>query len=189
MAAAGLRPVELWRADIAWERRDDGSVLVWQKDALPPFPDRLSDRIAHWAEKTPNVTWMAERGRDGAWIRINYAELLARIRAIGQALLDLKLGPDRPLAILSGNSIAHGLMALGAQYVGVPSAALAPAYSSMPSGFEKLRQVAAQITPGAVFADDLDTCAAAIDAAFPGLDSASPVRDARSSGTRSSTRP
>ncbi|CAN5252214.1 AMP-binding protein [soil metagenome] len=169
MALAGLRPVELWRTDIAWERRDDGSVLVWQKEALPPYPDRLSDRIAHWAEKTPGVTWMAERGKDGAWSRVSYAGLLARIRAIGQALLDLKLGPERPLAILSGNSIAHGLMALGAQYVGIPSAALAPAYSSMPSGFGKLREVAAQITPGAVFADDVDACAAAIAAAFPGL--------------------
>jgi feruloyl-CoA synthase len=169
MAVAGLRPVELWRSDVAWERRGDGSVLVWQKGALPPFPERLSDRITHWAKQTPDVTWMAERGRDGTWIRVSYAELLARIRAIGQGLLDLRLGPERPHAILAGNSIAHGLMALGAQYAGIPSAAIAPAYASMPSGFGKLREVAAQITPGAVFADNVDASAAAIAAAFPGL--------------------
>lgn len=169
MPESRLRKVALWDADIAWERRADGSVLVWQKDDLPAYPDRLSDRIHHWARQAPDRTWMAERGPDGAWIRVSYAEMLARIRAIGQYLLDLGLGPDRPLVILSGNSIAHALMALGAQYVGVPSAALAPAYSLVSDGFEKLKTIRDQITPGAVFADQLGRFETAIDTVFPGL--------------------
>lgn len=167
--AERLREVALWDAQIAWEERSDGAVVVWQTGELPPYPDRLSDRIAHWAAKTPNAIWMAERGPDGAWVKVDYATLLRQIRSIGQALIDLSLSADRPLVILSGNSIAHALMALGAQYVGVPSAAIAPAYSTSTGEFVKLRQICNQITPGAVFADHADAFAPAIGAVFGGL--------------------
>ncbi|MCA0326952.1 MAG: feruloyl-CoA synthase [Proteobacteria bacterium] len=169
MAGIGFREVELWRAEIAWERRADGSILVRQTGALPDYPDRLSDRIAHWAAVAPDRIWMAERGPDGAWQRVSYAELWASIRSIGQRLLELGLGPARPLAILSGNSIAHALMALGAQYAGIPSAAVSTGYSLAGDGFGRLREVAAQTTPGAVFADDTDRYAAALRAVFSDL--------------------
>lgn len=170
MKNAQLRQVELGTEDIAWKERADGSILVWQKEPLPDFARCISDRIHHWAEAAPDRVWMAERGDDDRWATVSFAQMLERIRAIGQSLLDLDLGVERPLVILSGNSIAHALMALGAQYVGVPSAAVAPAYSaSAGTGFEKLRQVAGQITPGAVFADDLCVFAPAIDAVFPDL--------------------
>ncbi|MDF0602538.1 feruloyl-CoA synthase [Psychromarinibacter sp. C21-152] len=168
MSESKLRAVELWDTDVAWEKRDDGTMLVWQTGALPPYPDRLSDKIHHWADAAPDRTWMAERGPDDAWIRVSYAELLGHIRAIGQALLDLGLTVDRPLVILSSNSIGHALMALGAQYVGVPSAAIAPAYS-LSGGYEKLTSVRDQITPGAVYAEDADRFGPAIAEVFAGL--------------------
>ena len=40
--------------------------------------------------------------------------------AIAQALLDRKLGPYRPVMILSGNSIDHALLTLGCLLAGVP---------------------------------------------------------------------
>ncbi|KMK66559.1 feruloyl-CoA synthase [Puniceibacterium sp. IMCC21224] len=169
MKSGKLRDVALWQTDIAWERRADGAVLVWQTGALPPYPDRLSDRIAHWAQVSPQTTWMAERDDAGNWARVDYAELFVQVRSIGQALLDLNLSTERPLVILSGNSIAHALMALGAQYVGIPSAALAPAYATSSGDFVKLRQIRDQITPGAVFADDLAPFTPAIDAVFTDL--------------------
>jgi hypothetical protein len=42
-----------------------------------------------------------------------YGEAVAAA-AIGQGLLDRGLGPDRPLLILSGNSVDHLLLELGA---------------------------------------------------------------------------
>lgn len=165
-----LRPVELWDADIAWERDDDGAILVWQTGALGAYPETMSDRIEHWAERRPDVTWMAERAPGGGdWQRVSYGDLLRHVRALAQALLDLDLSADRPLVILSGNSIPHALMALAAQYVGVPSAALAPAYSLLSKDHAKLIGIRDQITPGAVFADDLDRFAPAIDTVFAGL--------------------
>lgn len=170
MSKSQMRAVKLWGGDVEWETRADGSVLVRQTGDLPAYPDKISERIEHWARETPDRVWMAERGPGGGdWVKVTYAEMLSHIRAIGQELLDLGLSTERPLLILSGNSIAHALMALGAQYVGVPSAALAPAYSLMSEDFEKLRAIKDQITPGAVFAQNLDQFAGAMGAVFANL--------------------
>ncbi len=169
MKESPLRAVKLWNPDVDWERRDDGTILVWQNGPLGEYPPRISDRIHHWAGLRPDVTWMAERGPDGDWQRVSYAQMLGHVRAIGQALLDMGLSTERPLLILSGNSVPHALMALGAQYVGIPSAAIAPAYSTTGTVFEKLVSVRDQITPGAVFADDLAPYARAIATVLPDL--------------------
>jgi len=170
MTKPRLRPVKLWDAEIDWETRPDGAILVRQTAPLGDFPATMSERIEHWAEVRPETTWMAERAPGGGdWVRVSYGELLAHVRAIGQALLDLGLSVERPLVILSGNAIPHALVALGAQYVGIPSAALAPAYSLLSKDHGKLKSIREQITPGAVFADDLDRFAPAIEAVFADL--------------------
>jgi feruloyl-CoA synthase len=179
VAESRLRPVRLWNAEVASEHRADGSILVWQTGALGAYPARLSDRIHHWADHTPDRTWMAERDASGTWQRVSYAQMLGHIRSIGQALLDLGLSTDRPLVILSGNSTAHGLMALGAQYAGIPSAAIAPAYATLGQEFGKLRAVRDQITPGAVFVDDTAPYARAMAEVFPGLPVLAQTGDAR----------
>lgn len=165
----GIRPVRLWQPRIVWDRRADGCVVVRQADPLGPYPARMSDRIAHWAATAPDRTWMAERDATGAWQRVSYGELQRLIRSIGQALLDLGLSVDQPLAILSGNSVAHALMALGAQYAGIPSAAIAPAYALSGGEMGKLASVRDQITPGAVFVERTAPFAAALAQVFPGL--------------------
>ncbi|MBN8293957.1 feruloyl-CoA synthase [Rhodobacter sp. NTK016B] len=169
MTESPLRKVKLWQPDIDWERRNDGSILVWQNGALNDYPENLSVKIHEWAKKTPETTWMAERGPDGDWQRVSYAQMLGHIRAIGQALLDMGLSVERPLVILSANSVAHALMALGAQYVGVPSAAIAPAYALASGEYGKLVSVRDQITPGAVFTEDTTPFAPAIAEVFSDL--------------------
>ena len=47
------------------------------------------------------------------------------------ALLDRGLGPDTPVMVLSGNSIAHAVMMLGAMKARVPVAPVSVAYSLM----------------------------------------------------------
>ncbi len=169
---AGMRDVRTWHPDLRWEEASDGSWTIWRADPLAPHPDRLNDRLLHWAHVAPDRIWMAQRQDGGDWRRISFVEAVHTVRAIGQALLDLGLGPDRPLIILSGNSLEHALMALGAQHVGVPSAAVSPAYSLLSSDHGKLREIVAQITPGLVFADRGAPFAAAIEAA---LDPSVPV--------------
>ena len=163
---APMREVTLWQPKVASEARADGSMLIWREDALGEYPDRLSDRILHWADVRPDHTWMAERDATGEWVKVNYGELADLMSRVGTSLLQHGLSVDRPLLILSGNSLAHAIAALSAQYVGVPSAAVAPAYALVSTDFEKLRGISTQITPGAIFVHDANTFADAITSVF-----------------------
>ena len=87
---------------------------------------------------------------DGRFVPLTYAAALGAARSLGQALLDRRLSADRPLAILSGNSREHLLLALAAQHVGVPFAPVSPAYSLVSSDFTTLRHVIARLSPGMV---------------------------------------
>lgn len=168
MGAASLREVAVWDPKLIVERRIDGAVLVRQTDPLGAFPLRLSDRIRYWAQVAPERTWMAQR-REGEWTRVSYFELLDQVRRMGSFLLTLNLSAQRPLIILSENSLEHAIVALAAQYIGVPSAAITPAYSLHDPALLKLRDVSAQITPGAVFVQSADRFAAAISQVFPNI--------------------
>src|SRR5690554_2797590 len=166
MGADTAHQVRLWTPELAWEERANGEIIIWRKDALGPYPAKLNERLIHWAEVAPDRIWMADRTGTGPWREVRYGEALDMVRRIGQYLLSAGLSAERPLIILSENSIEHALMALGAQHVGIPSAAIAPAYASAASGFAKLRDIAGQMQPGMVFADDGATFAPAIDAVF-----------------------
>ena len=76
--------------------------------------------LEEWARHAPERTQVAQRGPDGEWRRISYAQMLDRVRRIGQALAVRGLSPDRPIAILSDNDLDHYTLALAAQWVGVP---------------------------------------------------------------------
>jgi feruloyl-CoA synthase len=68
---------------------------------------------------------------------------------------------------LSGNGIEHGLLSLACLHVGVPFVPVSPAYSLIATEFARLRDIAALVHPGLVFADDGDRYAAAIRACAP----------------------
>jgi feruloyl-CoA synthase len=89
------------------------------------------------------------------------------VRSIAQALLNRKLSADRPILILSGNSIEHGLLALGALYSGVIFAPVAPAYSLQASDFAALKRVFDRMEPGLVFASNGAAFERALRAVLP----------------------
>jgi feruloyl-CoA synthase len=166
--AAPLRPVRLAAPDCAVERRADGTLLIRARDALGPYPDRITERLIHWAERTPDRVFMADRDpASGAWRNVTYAQTLAQVRAIGAALLRRDLSAERPIMILSGNDIEHALLGLAAVHVGIPHAPISPAYSLVSTDFEKLRRIVKLLTPGLVFASDGAAFARAIDATVP----------------------
>ena len=113
----------------------------------------------HWAQTVPDRTFMAQRvknadGSSGDWQHISYAEALASARSLGQALLDRGLNAERPVVILSENSLDHALLALGCLVAGVPYCPSSPAYATISQDFAKLRHVLDTLTPGLVFASD-----------------------------------
>ena len=70
---------------------------------LDAYPDKLTQRLEHWAKAAPDRVFLAQRAPDGSWRTLTYAQTLAQVRAIAQALLQRKLSAERPIAILSGN--------------------------------------------------------------------------------------
>ena len=126
---------------------------------LQAYPDRLTDRLQHWAKVKPDQTIFARRKRQidgtlGDWQHISYSEALLRARNIAQALINRGLSPERPVVILSENSLEHALLCLGCMLVGVPYVPTSPAYSLVSQDFEKLKHVLRTVTPGLVFAND-----------------------------------
>jgi feruloyl-CoA synthase len=127
---------------------------------LEGYARRMTDRLLHWVEATPDRTFIARRqkladGSTGDWQHITYRQAMEAGRAIGQALLDRGLGPDRPVAILCENGLEHAMLAIGCLLVGVPYCPVSPAYSTVSQDYDKLRHVLDTLTPGLVFVPDV----------------------------------
>src|SRR5436190_16227259 len=165
--AAPMRPVHLGPRDVVVERRPDGIIHLRSPHVLPPYPEKLSERLEHWAETAPERTFLAQRDAVGGWRKVTYAQALDQVRRIGASLLTRDLSPARPIVILSGNDIEHALMALAAMYVGIPYAPISPAYALISQDFGKLRYIFELLTPGFVFATDGASYRRAIDAIAP----------------------
>jgi feruloyl-CoA synthase len=148
------RAVRIAPIDVVVRHGPDGIVYLHSPLSLGAYPVRLTDCLEHWAARAPARTFLAARGEDGAWRHVTYADALTRVRRIAQALLDRRLSRERPIAILSGNGIEHGLLALAAMLVGVPYVPVAPAYSLQTRDFVALRRIFALVGPALVFAAD-----------------------------------
>jgi len=166
--AAKLRPVNFPPAEVETWNTSDGGLVVRPKHPLGPYPDKLTERLDHWAVHAPDRVFLAERAANGEWRTATYAQMRARARNVAEALLNRpKLSAERPIAILSGNDIEHAVLALGAMYAGIPFAPISPAYSLVSSDFGKLRLIFDILTPGLVFASDGRAFRKAIERVLP----------------------
>ncbi len=92
------------------EDTPNGVQYVQAEQALQSHPERMTDKLLHWARETPERTFLARRkrlsdGRTGDWEHLSYGRALAGARRIGQALLARNLSAERPVVILSENSL------------------------------------------------------------------------------------
>lgn len=125
------------------------------------------DWLIYWARRCPDSVFLAERDPSGEWDLVSYSNALAAVEGIASSLVELGATADRPVMILSDNSVDSALLALGAMYIGVPVAHVSPAYSLSSATFGRLRDVSAQLRPGFVFVDDVGRYAPALDALLP----------------------
>ncbi len=165
--AAPLRRVRLGAPDAIVERDADGTIHIRTAAPLGDYHGKLSEPLEHWAREAPERVFLAQRGPDDAWRKLSYSQVLDTVKRIGASLLRRGLSPERPIVILSGNSIEHALLGLAAAYVGIPFAPISPAYSLMSSDFGKLRMIIDLLTPGLVFVADGAAFGRAIAATVP----------------------
>jgi feruloyl-CoA synthase len=139
------------RVDV--ERRADGTFILRSPEPHRPCARCLGEYFERWAAEKPNDLFLAERDGD-SWRKITWTQARRQVHAIATSLLARGVSLDHPVAILSDNSIEHGLITLAAMHVGVPAAPISPAYSLMSRDFVKLRTIMDLIQPRVIFVDD-----------------------------------
>jgi feruloyl-CoA synthase len=150
-----FRKVDWLPRDIAVERRPYGVLVLRSRIPLQPYERHLPAFLNKWAAERPDRTWLAQRrGAQRQWCKLTYARAKRTVDALTQALLDLHIGDDRPLAILSGNSMEHALMTMASMQARIAAAPISPAYSLLSQDHAKLRAIFRLIRPGAVFAQN-----------------------------------
>jgi feruloyl-CoA synthase len=145
-------------------RRTQRALVLEPVHPLPRASRCVGDWLVHWAEERPEATFLAERDASGSWRRLGYRQALSDVEAIASGLLERQGTPDRPVMILSDNSIDAALLSLAAMHAGIPVSPVSPAYSLLSRSFERLREVADQLHPGFVFTDDPQRFAGALAA-------------------------
>jgi len=165
--------------DVVREDRPDGSILLRSRVPLGPVVRNTGAWLHRWAQEAPDRVFLAERSGQG-WREVRYADALGQVRSLASSLLGRGLGPETPIVIMSGNSVDHGLLALAAQYVGVPLVPLAEQYSLVPDAYPRLQYAVETVCPKMIFADDGAAYGAAL--ALPFLDGVEKVLARNGSG-------
>lgn len=153
--------IRLAPAEVGVEKLRGGGMILRSPQPLATYEKHLGEMLRRQAGLRPEQTFLAERQGE-SWRRLSWAEGLQAAESVGQALAERRLGADRPVMILSGNSVDHALLMLGAHLAGVPVAPVSPAYSLLSQDFGKLRQVAEQVRPGMIFVDTPEPFAKAL---------------------------
>ena len=159
MSSPQFRPLRFGVTRVTLQDGVPGTHYLKADQELQAFPDRLTDRLQHWAQYKPDQSLFARRvkladGSLGDWRHVTYAQAWRTARNIAQGLINRGLNAERPVVILSENSLEHALLALGCMVAGVPFVPTSPPYSLISQDYDKLKHVLRTVTPGMVFASD-----------------------------------
>ena len=168
-------PAVLFAApQVRLSHREDGAMLLSSPLPLQACPRSVGVDLEYWADEAPERIFLAERGADGAWRMLTYGDARRQVRQIAASLLRMRLPAGRPVAVLSDNGIEHALLMLASMHVGIPYAALSPAYSLMSHDHAKLRSLITRLQPGLLYSASAARYAPAL-AAINGLHDAALV--------------
>ena len=159
MSSPQFRPLRFGVTRVTLQDGVPGTHYLKADQELQAFPDRLTDRLQHWAQHKPDQSLFARRvkladGSLGDWRHVTYAQAWRTARNIAQGLINRGLNAERPVVILSENSLEHALLALGCMVAGVPFVPTSPPYSLISQDYDKLKHVLRTVTPGMVVASD-----------------------------------
>lgn len=135
------------------ERAVDGSLLIRDDLPLAPVERSLAHIFADRAAAVPDRILVAKRGSNGGdWVCATYGEMAARARRIARGLEQLGLVPGNRILCLSGETIDHLALQLGAMLAGLITVPISARYSTA-SDRSRLNHVIALIQPHLVFAE------------------------------------
>lgn len=140
------------RPEVDVAQKDGGMLVLSSPELLGDYQAHLGISLRRWAREAPDRTFLAERDGDN-WRRLTYADAAAAADSIAQALLDRGMGPERPVMVLSGNSVNQALLTLGAMQAGVPVAPVSPAYSLMSQDYAKVKYILDLVRPALLYVE------------------------------------
>ncbi len=155
--------------DVAMERRGDGTIVLTSRVPLPEAERSITAALRRCAAEHPDRPLAAQRDAEDRWVTLTYGEAMEKSEALAARFVDLGLGPDKPVMILSGNSLEHLLVSLGAYAARAPAMPISVAYSLMSADHARIRAIADETRPGLVFAADAGPFAGALDALGGGI--------------------
>ena len=135
---------------------DGGAFILSSPVPLGGYSRCIGEWVERWARESPGTPALAERGGEeegNPWRTLTYGALRQAVGAVAQSLLDLKLPPGRPIAILSDNAIDHAVLMLAAMHVGIAPCSLSSAYARSRDP-ARLHSMLAVLEPSLVYASD-----------------------------------
>jgi feruloyl-CoA synthase len=149
-----FRPIRYAHPSVQREDHADGSIRLRSTHPLQPHERSLARLFRNAVQSYPDRLLIAERNADGAWAGYTYAQARQRVDAIAQALIERGLSAERPVMVLSGNGVEHGLLTLACYTAGIPVAPISVAYSLQSQDHAKLKYIDELLTPGLVYVSD-----------------------------------
>lgn len=162
---ASYRPNDLPPMDLHVRRDEDGSVWLRHGQSLASFEPTLLSHIRNQAEIQPDKVAYARRGPGGAvagapWQTISYGELRDQVEAIA-SWFQARGARGQVMLILTGNSLAHVLIRLGAMAAGVIVCPVSAGYVAAGGDFSRLEYVLGLVQPTYLFAESTELISAA----------------------------
>ncbi len=152
--------------DLAVETRANGDIHLHYNAPLKDFDPRIIPSFLDQAAQRGDKTLYARRqrredGGPGAWQSVTFNEAAEQVQAIGQWFIDDGAQPGDVLLIITGNSVAHALMRLGAMAAGLVCCPVSANYA-LTGNFSRLNYVAELVKPRYVFAENAGALQAAL---------------------------
>jgi feruloyl-CoA synthase len=172
---APLRPLAYAAPAVRCEKMHDGSISYRSTEPLLPHDASLARLFRSAVERNPSGLFLAEREAAGNWRRLTYVAAGEMVDALAQGMVERGLSAERPIMILSGNSIEHALLTLAGHTAGVPVAPISVAYSLQSQDHAKLQHICALLDPGLIYVADTGPFAKALTALDAGAQSKAEV--------------
>jgi feruloyl-CoA synthase len=162
-AAAPHRPIAFAQARVTRTTDADGTIRLACATPLGAYEPSLARVFRSSVEAQPARTFLQERAGN-TWRKLTYEGARRTVDALAAALIERGLSAERPVMILSANSIEHALLKLACFTAGVPVAPVSVAYSLQSQDFAKLRFIAELLNPGLIYVADTGPFAKALAA-------------------------
>ena len=145
-----LAPPRALKQDLA-----GGGFVLTCPEPLAPYARCVGQWLEQWAQATPDALAFAEPTADGGWRRLSWAALRQQVGAVAQGLLDLSLPADKPVVVLSDNSLDHLVLVLATLHIGRAACTVSSAYCRLAgTDFSRIHAILHALGPALVYASD-----------------------------------